>query len=91
MPPETEARAHHTLSAADALAAADVDENGLSSTEAQARLERYGPNTFTETKVDPTWLRFLRQYGTPYLVGYEVDLRTGIGAKQQQQACRDGD
>jgi Ca2+-transporting ATPase len=34
----------HALSAADALAALDADEEGLSSGEAQRRLEAYGPN-----------------------------------------------
>lgn len=35
---------------------------GLSDSEAAKRLEQYGPNSLTETKVEPTWRAFLRQY-----------------------------
>jgi len=35
---------------------------GLSEADAAKRLEQYGPNSLTETKVEPTWRAFLRQY-----------------------------
>ena len=35
---------------------------GLSKAEAAQRLEQYGPNSLTETKEEPTWRAFLRQY-----------------------------
>jgi Ca2+-transporting ATPase len=35
---------------------------GLSDAEATKRLEQYGPNSLTETKEEPTWRAFLRQY-----------------------------
>ncbi|NOR88903.1 MAG: ATPase, partial [Anaerolineales bacterium] len=35
---------------------------GLSEAEAAKRQEQYGPNSLTETKVEPTWRAFLRQY-----------------------------
>ena len=35
---------------------------GLSVAEAAKRLEQYGPNSLTETKEEPTWRAFLRQY-----------------------------
>jgi len=35
---------------------------GLSDTEAAERLQQYGPNSLTETKEEPTWRAFLRQY-----------------------------
>jgi Ca2+-transporting ATPase len=35
---------------------------GLSEAEAAKRLQQYGPNSLTETKEEPTWRAFLRQY-----------------------------
>lgn len=35
---------------------------GLSDAEAAKRMEQYGPNSLTETKEEPTWRAFLRQY-----------------------------
>lgn len=52
--------------AADVLAALQVDATrGLSSAEAQARLERYGRNVLPETPPQPVWLRFLAQFRDP--------------------------
>src|SRR5690242_3523536 len=39
--------------------------DGLTSAEAAERLERYGPNRFTEAKTEPRWHAFLRQYQDP--------------------------
>ncbi|MDX1414276.1 MAG: cation-transporting P-type ATPase [Candidatus Promineifilaceae bacterium] len=36
---------------------------GLSSAEAQQRLQQYGPNQLAEKKKEPGWRAFLRQYG----------------------------
>jgi len=41
----------------------DVDPaQGLSPAEVAQRLEQFGPNSLTETKKEPTWQAFLRQY-----------------------------
>ncbi len=42
--------------------ALQTSEVGLSQPEAQARLERYGPNTIQEVKGKPLYLRFLGQF-----------------------------
>src|SRR6516225_4357270 len=53
----------HTLSADGVLQAEDVDErSGLSSAEAAARAERFGPNKFDAGKSEPRWRAFLRQF-----------------------------
>ena len=58
-----EPRAPHTLRSDEALAVAGVEAaTGLTAAEAKSRLATYGPNKFAEAKVDPIWLRFLRQY-----------------------------
>src|SRR4051812_6448274 len=40
-------------------------ERGLTSPEAAERLAHYGPNRFAETKSEPRWHAFLRQYQDP--------------------------
>jgi Ca2+-transporting ATPase len=50
---------------------------GLSAEEAAARLERYGPNKFAETKTEPRWRAFLRQYRDPMQI---VLLVAGLGS-----------
>jgi Ca2+-transporting ATPase len=53
----------YTLNPAAVSKELQVDPaQGLSETEAANRLEQYGPNSLTETKVEPTWRAFLRQY-----------------------------
>jgi P-type Ca2+ transporter type 2C len=53
----------HTLSADGVLQAEHVDEqSGLSSAEAVARAERFGPNKFDAGKPEPRWRAFIRQY-----------------------------
>ena len=55
--------AWHTLSADRVPREEEVDErSGLSSAEAAARLERFGPNKFDAGKVEPRWRAFIRQY-----------------------------
>ena len=53
----------HTLSADGVLRAEEVDEQrGLSSAEADARADRFGPNKFDAAKAEPRWRAFIRQY-----------------------------
>jgi P-type Ca2+ transporter type 2C len=53
----------HTLSADWVLRAEKVDEqSGLTSAEAAARAEQFGPNKFDAGKSEPRWRAFLRQY-----------------------------
>jgi Ca2+-transporting ATPase len=56
----------HGLSRDDVAHELDVDAaRGLTSSEAAARLQRYGPNKFAETATEPRWHAFLRQYQDP--------------------------
>src|SRR6059058_1212423 len=50
---------------------------GLTSAEAAARLERYGPNKFAEGKTEPRWHAFMRQYYDPMQI---VLLVAGVGS-----------
>src|SRR3954464_9019699 len=64
--PTTEAPVWHVLSTESTTRELDVEpERGLTSEEAAARLQRYGPNRFAETKTEPRWHAFLRQYRDP--------------------------
>src|SRR5260370_41660334 len=58
--------AWHTLGADQVLHSEGVDaQRGLSSAEAAARAERFGPNTFAGGQAEPRWHAFLRQYEDP--------------------------
>jgi Ca2+-transporting ATPase len=58
--------AWHALAPEDALKRQEVTiESGLTSTEATARQQRYGPNRFAEAAKEPRWQAFLRQYRDP--------------------------
>jgi Ca2+-transporting ATPase len=62
----TETPTWHLLSREDAVHQLGVEsEQGLSSEQAAERLARYGPNKFAETKSEPRWHAFLRQYKDP--------------------------
>ncbi|HEY0999748.1 MAG TPA: HAD-IC family P-type ATPase, partial [Streptosporangiaceae bacterium] len=53
----------HILPADQVLQAEEVDgQHGLTSGEAAARVERFGPNTFDAGKAEPRWRAFVRQY-----------------------------
>ncbi|MBO0822022.1 MAG: hypothetical protein J2P26_14385, partial [Nocardiopsaceae bacterium] len=52
----------HTLTTSQALQAAGVEQQGLSSAEVAVRAQRFGPNKFAEAKPEPRWRAFLRQY-----------------------------
>src|SRR3954468_2108160 len=65
-PTTTEAQVWHVLSTESTTRELDVEpEQGLTSEEAAARLQRYGPNRFAEAKTEPRWHAFLRQYWDP--------------------------
>src|SRR5215469_774050 len=56
----------HTLSISEALQEQNVAAaTGLNQEEAESRLKKYGPNTFTAEKKEPGWHAFLRQYQDP--------------------------
>ena len=58
----------YTLSTDEVLKNLGVDENGLSTVQAQERLQKYGPNKLKEGE-KPTWLqRFLAQLKDPMLI-----------------------
>src|SRR3954464_1099797 len=62
----TEAPVWHALSLEGAVRELGVEpERGLTSEEAAQRLERFGPNKFTEAKAESRWHAFLRQYRDP--------------------------
>ncbi|HTR94561.1 MAG TPA: HAD-IC family P-type ATPase [Trebonia sp.] len=68
----------HTLSADQVLRSEGVDgQRGLSSAEAVARAQRFGPNKLAEGKAEPRWHTFLRQYSDPMQI---VLLAAGIGS-----------
>jgi P-type Ca2+ transporter type 2C len=62
--PTTSARTPwHAVPAADAARELDVDPStGLSTAEAERRLQRYGPNLLAEAAREPRWRAFLRQF-----------------------------
>jgi P-type Ca2+ transporter type 2C len=60
---ETEDSAYYELPVEQVAASFAVDPaRGLSSTEAEARLDQYGANKFAEAKTEPRWRAFVRQY-----------------------------
>src|SRR3954467_270445 len=62
----SEAPVWHVLSLEGAVRELGVEpESGLTSAEAAERLERYGPNKFTEAKAESRRHAFLRQYQDP--------------------------
>src|SRR5262249_9525341 len=53
----------HTLSVSDALQHEEVDrDKGLSPSEAEARLQKYGPNAFAAAEKEPVWRALLRHF-----------------------------
>ena len=70
--------AWHTLGADQVLHSEGVDgQRGLSSAEAAARAERFGPNMFAAGQAESRWRAFLRQYADPMQL---VLLAAGIGS-----------
>jgi Ca2+-transporting ATPase len=58
---KVERQAWHALDAAAALTALDSGEKGLTSAEAAARLERYGPNLLPVSPPESAWRVLIRQ------------------------------
>jgi len=70
--------AWHTLSAGQVLHSEGVDaRRGLSSAEAATRTQRFGPNKLAESRTEPRWHAFVRQYRDPMQI---VLLAAGIGS-----------
>ena len=68
----------HTLSAEQVLQEEQVGEReGLSTAEAMARAQQFGPNKFATAKAESRWRAFLRQYADPMQV---VLLVAGVGS-----------
>jgi len=77
-PPAAGEPAWHTLGADQVLRSEGVDEQrGLSSAEAAARAQRFGPNEFAASRAEPRWHAFLRQYRDPMQL---VLVAAGIGS-----------
>ena len=77
-PPAAGELAWHTLSADQVLRSEGVDaQQGLSSAEAAARAQQFGPNKLAEGKAEPRWHAFARQYRDPMQL---VLLAAGIGS-----------
>src|SRR5258708_40261745 len=70
--------AWHTLGADQVLRSEGVDgQRGLSSAEAAARAQQFGPNEFAAGRAEPRWHAFFRQYRDPIQL---VLLAAGIGS-----------
>jgi len=77
-PPSAGEVTWHTLSADQVLRSEGVDgQRGLSSAEAAARAERFGPNKLAAGKSESRWQAFIRQYRDPMQI---VLLAAGIGS-----------
>ena len=77
-PPAAGELAWHTLGADQVLHSEGVDgQRGLSSAEAAARAQRFGPNEFAAGQAESRWHAFLRQYRDPMQI---VLLAAGIGS-----------
>src|SRR6516225_11774624 len=77
-PPAGGELAWHTLGADQVLQSEGVDrQHGLSSAEAAARSERFGPNQLAAGRAEPRWHAFVRQYRDPMQI---VLLAAGIGS-----------
>ena len=77
-PPAAGGMAWHTLGANQVLREEGVDgRRGLSSAEAAARTQRFGPNQLAAGKAEPRWHAFARQYHDPMQI---VLLAAGIGS-----------
>ena len=62
-------RPAHALGVAEVLRELHSDPDvGLSSQDAQQRLQRHGANRLQEHSVVPIWLRFLQQFNNPLLI-----------------------
>src|SRR5579872_3512045 len=77
-PPAADELAWHTLGADQVLRSERVDgQRGLSSAEAAARAQRFGPNDFAAGQAESRWHALMRQYADPMQL---VLLAAGIGS-----------
>ena len=77
-PPDAAKKTWYALPGDTVAKSMNVDpEKGLTTAEAAARLEQYGPNKFAEGKTEPQWRSFVRQYSDPMQI---VLLVAGIGS-----------
>ena len=77
-PPTAGGLAWHTLGADQVLQSERVDaQRGLSSAEAAARAQQFGPNQLAAGRAEPRWHAFVRQYRDPMQI---VLLAAGIGS-----------
>lgn len=60
--------AWHALSADEVLKELSSSAKGLSTSEAQQRLQHYGPNELPPPITVPTWRRFLRHFNDPLIM-----------------------
>src|SRR5947209_759549 len=76
------------LSVDEALREEGTDlARGLTSAEAAARLEQYGPNAFTAAKKESGWVAFLRQYRDPMqIVLLVAGVVSGVAIQQWSTA-----
>ncbi|MEU7872877.1 cation-transporting P-type ATPase [Dactylosporangium sp. NPDC049140] len=75
---EAETTLFHALSVDDALAVEHVEPlSGLPPAEVSSRRAKYGPNRLVESRKEPWWRAFLRQYADPMQI---VLLCAGIGS-----------
>jgi Ca2+-transporting ATPase len=71
-------KAWYELSADEVATSMEVDPaRGLNAGEVAARAEKYGPNRFAESKTEPRWRAFVRQYYDPMQI---VLLVAGVGS-----------
>lgn len=59
---------HYLESISKVFSFLNSDENGLSSAEAQARLEKHGANKLAEPPKVPLWKKFLLQFADPMII-----------------------
>ena len=77
-PPQSGQSAWYGLSGDEVAASMEVDPaSGLSAAEVAARAQKYGPNRFAESKTEPRWHVFVRQYYDPMQI---VLLVAGVGS-----------
>ena len=75
---EAETPTFHALSIDDTLAVEHVEPlAGLSATEVSSRRTTYGSNLLVESRKEPWWRAFLRQYADPMQI---VLLCAGLGS-----------
>ena len=55
----------HTMSSEDVLTELDTPLGGLSSSDAELRLEKYGEKKLRESEKTPAFIRFLMQFNDP--------------------------